>query len=113
MGTRMTELLTTWKLPTVAAELVPRLARAGFDDALAVIAEVFDMEVHARGERRVDRLRKASKLPPGKSFDSLDRTRVPRPALVRVQDLARGDFLERGGNVLLFGLPGVGKSHLA
>jgi DNA replication protein DnaC len=74
---------------------------------------VFELEAQARGERRVERLRKASKLPPGKSFDTLDRTRVPRPALLRIQELARGGFLEHGGNVLLFGLPGVGKSHLA
>jgi DNA replication protein DnaC len=113
MGTRIAELCAAWRLPTVAVELVPRLARAGHDEALVVLAEVFELEAAARGERRVERLRKASHLPPGKSFDSLERMRVPRPALVRIQELARGDFLEHGGNVLLFGLPGVGKSHLA
>ncbi len=30
-----------------------------------------------------------------------------------MQDLSRGDFVEQANNVLLFGLPGVGKSHLA
>ena len=38
---------------------------------------------------------------------------MPRPALLEAQELARGDFVERANNVLLFGLPGVGKSHLA
>jgi DNA replication protein DnaC len=85
----------------------------GHDEALVLLVEVFELEAQARGERRVDRLRKASKLPPGKSFETLDRARVPRTALLRVQELARGEFLDRGGNVLLFGLPGVGKSHLA
>ncbi len=112
-ATRVTELLTTWKLPTAAAELATRMASAGFDDALTLVAEVFELEAEARGQRRVDRLRRASRLPPGKSFDSLDQTRVPRPVMLRVQELARGEFLDRGGNVLLFGLPGVGKSHLA
>lgn len=31
----------------------------------------------------------------------------------RVDALARGDFLSRGENVLIFGRPGVGKSHIA
>ena len=30
-----------------------------------------------------------------------------------MRELATGDFLEGGGNVLCFGLPGVGKSHVA
>ena len=110
---RVTELLALWKLPTAAVELAQRMTAAGFEDALALVLEVFELEAHARAERRVERLRKASKLPPGKSFDSLDRTRVPRTAMLRIQELARGDFLDHGGNVLLFGLPGVGKSHLA
>jgi DNA replication protein DnaC len=113
MGERITALLTSWKLPTAAAELVTRLAAAGQDEALALVVEVFELEAETRSERRVDRLRRASKLPPAKSFDTLDRTRVPRPALLKIQELARGDFLDQGGNVLLFGLPGVGKSHLA
>lgn len=113
MGTRITELLTSWKLTTAASELVARMTAAGHDEALTLLAEVFALEAQTRGERRVDRLRKASKLPPGKTFDTLDRARVPRTALIKIQDLARGDFLDRGGNALLFGLPGVGKSHLA
>jgi len=113
MADRITELLMRWKLTTVASELVKRLASGGHEDALLIVNEVFELEAQTRGERRVDRLRKASKLPPGKSFDSLDRARVPKTAMLQVQELARGDFLEHGGNVLLFGLPGVGKSHLA
>jgi DNA replication protein DnaC len=113
MGERISELLTTWKLTAAAGELVPRLSAAGHDEALALLAEVFELEAQARGERRVDRLRKASKLPPAKTFETLDRARVPRPALLKAQELARGEFLDRGGNVLVFGLPGVGKSHLA
>jgi DNA replication protein DnaC len=112
-GDRITELLTRWKLTGAASELVPRLTAAGYDEALVVLAEVFEHEADTRGERRVERLRKASKLPPAKTFDTLDKARVPRPAYLKTQELARGEFIDRGGNVLLFGLPGVGKSHLA
>ena len=94
MGDRITQLLTDWRLTTAASELVPRLAAAGHDEALLLLAEVFELEAGGRAERRVDRLRKASKLPPGKTFDTLDRARVPRPAFLKVQELARGDFID-------------------
>jgi DNA replication protein DnaC len=113
MGDRITELLTSWKLTTAATELVSRLATGGHDEALTLVAEVFELEASTRGQRRVERLRKASKLPPAKTFDTLDRSRVPRHVLLKAQDLARGAFLDGGGNVLFFGLPGVGKSHIA
>jgi DNA replication protein DnaC len=54
-----------------------------------------------------------SKLPPGKTLDTLDDTRLPRPLLQQLRELARGEFLDRATNVLAFGLPGVGKSHVA
>jgi DNA replication protein DnaC len=113
MGERMTALLSDWKLSTAAGELVRRLIDGGHGEALAVVAEVMELEAAARKERRVERLRRASRLPPSKTFETLDKARVPRTALLRVQDLSRGDFVERADNVLLFGMPGVGKSHLA
>jgi DNA replication protein DnaC len=113
MGDRITALLTTWKLTAAASELVPRLTTAGHDEALVMLSEVFELEADTRGERRVERLRKASRLPPAKTFETLDRANMPKPALLKAQELARGDFLDRGGNALIFGLPGVGKSHLA
>jgi DNA replication protein DnaC len=113
MGTRIAALLSEWKLPTAACELVRRLVAGGHDEALLVVSEVLELEAAGRKERRVERLRRASKLPPGKTFETLDRARVPRSVLLKVQELSRGDFVDQAGNVLLFGLPGVGKSHLA
>jgi DNA replication protein DnaC len=113
MGTRIAALLSEWKLPTEAGQLVHRLVAGGHDEALLVVSEVLELEAAGRKERRVERLRRASKLPPGKTFETLDRARVPRTALLKVQELSRGDFVEQANNVLLFGLPGVGKSHLA
>lgn len=113
LGDRIGTLLSEWKLPTVASELVPRMVQAGHGEALVLLAEVLELEAEARKERRVERLRRASKLPAGKTFDTLDKARVPRTVLLKAQELSRGDFLERADNVLVFGLPGVGKSHLA
>ena len=110
---RMTELLVYFKLPTVNTELLARLTAAGFADALPVVLEVFEMEASDRRERRVERLLRASRLPPGKTLESFKAERLPKPLLAKVRELAKGDFLDRAVNVLCFGLPGVGKSHVA
>ena len=93
--------------------MTKRFLDAGCDQALVVLAEVLEVEAHARRERRVERLRRTSRLPPAKTFDTLDATRVPRQVLIQTRELARGGFVERADNVPLFGRPGVGKSHLA
>ena len=41
---RIADLLVAFKLPTVAAELAPRLTQAGLDAALVVVCEVLEME---------------------------------------------------------------------
>src|SRR5262249_43374830 len=61
----------------------------------------------------VARLRRLSKLPPGKTRATLEERRLPRALVHTLRELATGDFLERAANVLCFGLPGVGKSHAA
>lgn len=113
IGERIGTLLHEFKLATTSAELVPRLLAAGEENALVLVREVLELEAQGRMERRVERLLRASRLPPGKTLDALDRTRVPKGVMRRVDELARGDFLARAENVLLFGKPGVGKSHIA
>jgi DNA replication protein DnaC len=108
---RVTTLLTTFGLTIAAQELVPRLSQAGQLEVVPVLVEVFDAEAEARRQRRIARLRHAARLPPGKTFETLDAGRLPLPIVQRLQDLATGAFLETATNVLAFGLPGVGKSH--
>ena len=110
-STQVTTLLKQFGLTTAAEELVPRLTQAGHHDALPVLVEVFEAEAEARRQRRIARLRRASRLPPGKTFETLDTGRLPAPILEKLKTLANGAFLETATNVLAFGLPGVGKSH--
>ena len=63
--------------------------------------------------RRSDRLLHASKLPPAKTFETLDDKRLPKGVAPRLHELASGEFLDRATNVLCFGLPGTGKTHAA
>jgi DNA replication protein DnaC len=72
-----------------------------------------ELEIGDRRERRIERLRRASRLPPGKTVETLDEKRLPRVLQQKLVDLERGDFLDRSVNVLCFGLSGVGKSHAA
>lgn len=112
-GARIAALLTSFRLPTLATEFVPRLVGAGHGDLLPLVAELLELEAGDRRDRWVERLRRASRLPPGKTLATLDDARLPRSLVLKLRDLCRGDFLERATNVLAFGLPGVGKSHAA
>ena len=113
MGDRLSALAAEFKLPTIASELVDQLTQADLESALPTLVEVFEHEQLDRRNRRVDRLRRASKLPPGKTFDTFDEERLPLPVQRQLRDLRQGLFLDQATNVLCFGLPGTGKTHVA
>lgn len=107
-------LLRTLKLPTFASSHMEIAARAerenwSFGQALLHLCE---MEVHERKQRRIERLLKASNLPEDKTLATLDRKRLPVKVRTQLASLCEGDFISRAENVLVFGLPGRGKSHL-
>jgi len=108
---RIGDLCAAFKLPTVGAEAVPRFREAGQADALETLLEVLEMEAEDRRQRRVTRLRRASQLPPGKTWQTFDRDRLPPRLRRQLQELTEGHFLDEATNVLAFGLPGTGKTH--
>ena len=75
------------------------------------LVEVLEQEAEDRRIRRVDRLRRASKLPAGKTWDTFEHERAPVKLRQQLVRLAEGDFVDRGVNVLAFGMPGTGKTH--
>ena len=70
------------------------------------------LEVHERRSRRIARFLKDSDLPSEKTLATLTRARLPPKVAKMLPTLCEGGFVERGDNVLAFGLPGRGKSHL-
>ena len=108
---QITKLCSEFRLPTVAAEVVPRFQASDHEAALGTLLEVLELEAGDRRQRRVDRLRRAAKLPAGKIWDTLDRTRLPVKLQQQLEELATGRFLDQAVNVLAFGLPGTGKTH--
>jgi hypothetical protein len=55
MQAGMAELLTWFKLPTFAAEVVRRFSEAGHADALPTLLEVLEAEARVAGSRRSTR----------------------------------------------------------
>ena len=110
---RLTDLLQNLKLYTVSEQLCTRLESVNKGSAIETVLEVFELEQQIRWDRKVERLRRASRLPVGKTFGNFDGNRLPIPLMRTLKKLAKASFLDRAVNVLAFGLPGTGKSHAA
>ena len=108
---RIRQFCTAFKLPTVGTEAVPRFQQAGHGEALETLLEVLELEAEDRQQRRTTRLRRASRLAPGKTWDTFQHQRLPARLQQQLGELAQGEFIEQGTNVLAFGLPGTGKTH--
>jgi DNA replication protein DnaC len=76
------------------------------------LLEVLKLECEVRRENRVARNLRGSKLPPSKTFDNFDKKRLPARVSTHLNVLTDGSFLNRCENVLAFGNPGSGKTHL-
>ena len=72
---------------------------------------MLEQEAEDRRHRRINRLRRESRLPVGKTWETFEHGRMPLALRQRLDHLAQGDFVGRGVNVLAFGLPGTGKTH--
>jgi DNA replication protein DnaC len=110
---RIEALCRRFRLPTLAEEVVARFRAESQAPALETLLEVLELEAADRQQRRVDRLRRASALPPGKTFETLEIERFGPKLEGQLHELAAGELLERAVNVLAFGRPGTGKSHSA
>ena len=76
------------------------------------LLELLKLECEARRQNRIDRNLRASKLPPSKTFDNFDKKRLPTKVAMHLNVLSDGSFLNHCENVLAFGNPGSGKTHL-
>jgi DNA replication protein DnaC len=112
---RLGLMLTELRLPTIrrlAANLCAQSDSEGWPGH-RLLEAVFEHEMAERETRRIDRHRTESALSPDKRLSSFDFAAVPSVSRAQVTALAEGhEWLDRGANVLLFGPPGVGKSHL-
>ena len=106
-------LLRSFNLPTMAGAYAQTLPTAeqnnwGYRKFLLHLCE---SEAEDRRQRRVARLLKQAGLPEGKNLGNLTESLVPVKIWRQLPTLLEGGFVERGENLLAFGLPGRGKTH--
>jgi DNA replication protein DnaC len=113
---RIELLLAELRLPAVKlvwASLAAQADKEGWP-AGRFLAALAEHEIAERSRRRLERHLAEARLPPGKTLDTFDFEAVPVISKAQVMALAAGDaWLNNGANLLLFGPPGGGKSHLA
>jgi len=113
---RLSLLLNELRLPaikTVWPQFAEQADKEGWPAARFLVT-IAEHELAERGRRRIERHLAEARLPPGKTLDSFDFESVPMISKAQVSALAAGDgWLGQGANLLLFGPPGGGKSHLA
>ena len=113
---RLGIMLNELRLPTIKT-LWPRFAQTADREgwpAARFLAAIAEHELAERANRRVERHLAEAHLPPGKTLDSFAFEAVPMISKAQVMAMAAGDsWLAKGANVLMFGPPGGGKSHLA
>lgn len=107
-------LLRSLKLPGFVraySEVAEQAEREGwsFERYLLHLAEI---EVEDRRCHRIERLLRQSGLPHEKTLSTLELSRFPAPVRRSVPTLCEGGFVDRAENLLAFGLPGRGKTHL-
>ena len=113
---RIELLLSELRLPAIKlmwAKFAEQADKEGWP-AARFLAALAEHEIADRGRRRIERHLAEARLPVGKTLSSFDFEAVPMVSKAQVMALTAGDsWLEKGANLLLFGPPGGGKSHLA
>lgn len=102
------------KLPTIGAHF-EEYAEEARREALSYeeyLSGLVTREIEQRRDNRTERWLRQSKLPLEKSLANFDRTRLPARIQRALSQLLEGSFLDRAENVLAFGNPGSGKTHL-
>ena len=113
---RLGILLNELRLPAIKTlwpQFTEQADKEGWPAARFLTA-IAEHELAERDRRRIARHLAEARLPPGKTLDSFAFDAVPMISKAQVMAIAAGDgWLAKGANILMFGPPGGGKSHLA
>jgi DNA replication protein DnaC len=91
------------------------LARKAEKEAITYeryLHELAQLEAYERHNRKIAQLLKRSCLPPKKTLETFEQDRLPKKIRSILPTLCEGSFLSRAENILAFGNPGTGKTHL-
>jgi len=108
-------MLKSLRLPSIQShyERIAQQAQSEDWSYERYLKELIEQEMDERSERRIERLLKRSELPAGKTLATLEQKLLPAKVRRCLPILCEGGFLDRTENILAFGLPGRGKSHVA
>ncbi len=107
-------LLKQLRLPTFRDNYAELAAQAGREDFgyTEYLLHLARTEAEIRRYNQIARLRKASKLPLEKTFENFDFKKLPLGITQQAKVLSQGMFVDKCENILAFGRPGSGKTHL-
>ena len=111
---RIVNHLKALHMPTMrrSYENVAEQARAEAWGYEQYLLQLLTLECEVRRQNRIARNLRTSKLPPSKTFENFDKKRLPLKVANHLNVLIDGSFLNRSENILAFGNPGSGKTHL-
>jgi len=92
-------------------DMAERAEKEGWGYA-GYLRNLCEVELCERQSRSTERRLKRSGLPDGKTIETLDQAQLPAKVRRQILSLLEGTFVQRAENVLAFGLPGRGKTHL-
>ncbi|MBF0572126.1 MAG: ATP-binding protein [Candidatus Omnitrophica bacterium] len=113
--TELTQCLNKLLLPTVARNYTS-LAEQARTESMSYeqfLLNIMRQEYDHQRAKRIERYLKESRLPLEKTLDVFDFKRLPAQAIQQVRTLSQGEFTTRKENLLIFGTPGAGKTHVA
>ena len=112
--TQLVQYLKELHLPTIR-ENFEEVARCAVQESLSYeryLLELAVKECEDRRRRRIERFLRESCLPLEKTLNTFDLKRLSPKLIQQVKSLAEGFFLDNSENILAFGNPGTGKTHL-
>ncbi|MCP3920152.1 MAG: ATP-binding protein [bacterium] len=107
--------LAELRLPSIRRDyekVAKEVATAG-GDFVAFLHTLLEEEVSDRRSRRVQRRIKEARFPQLKRLDDLEREELPDGiTMEQLNELARGDYIERAQNIIAASGSGTGKTHV-
>jgi len=113
-GPCLDDLLGELRLSTIREHYAEQ-AQQAIQESLsypAYLQGLVESEIETRRQNRIARLLRQSRLPLEKGLQTFDLTRLPAKIVQQIKSLLEGAFLARTENILAFGNPGSGKTHL-
>lgn len=112
--TQLVQHLKELHLPTIREDF-EEVACCAVQESLSYeryLLELVVKECEDRRHRRIERFLRESCLPLEKTLNTFELKRLPPKVIQQVNLLAEGFFLDKNENILAFGNPGTGKTHL-